>query len=112
MRITEVSRTREPRPDKVKERIESMNKLLAHNNIRTEIRPQLIVSSKIHKYISVLHKNYADSEWFAYGRVVQDENKNFILTDLYHPQQEAHGTETSPTDEGAESLSKYVIDNY
>lgn len=94
-----------------KKKLEEMNKSVWLNNISIAKKPKLIISFSMNEYIKKLHGIYPSKEWMGLAKVIQDEEKNFHLVDIIHPEQKASGAEVESTDKGMKDLKDWILEN-
>lgn len=88
---------------------DAINKAIGLNNIQTK-KPTLIVSSRVHNYIKVLHRKYTQQEWLGVCKVEKKADWVFMITDMIHPEQKATGWDVNTTEKWMDWAVEYLTD--
>lgn len=93
----------------VEQKHKEMNELVGLNNIPISKNITLLINDWCKEQIKTLHKEYPNTEWLAYCKVIPKWNGVFLMTDMVHPWQKATGWDVETTKEWMEWLTRELI---
>lgn len=89
-----------------------MNELVGLNNISINKDITLLINDWCKEQIRTLHKEYPNTEWLAYCKVIPQWNGVFKMVDMVHPWQKATGWDVETTEEWMAWLNRELISRW